>query len=120
VTGSPRTSDGASRVRPSTSAISTGPFCARDATLSDFARDGINRLIDAGVWLTVASARGTAGMRSLLDGVRLQLPVIELNGAFVSDMHSGRYLDGRLGRGGMRSTGVSDPGRYGADVPARP
>jgi hydroxymethylpyrimidine pyrophosphatase-like HAD family hydrolase len=63
-----------------------------DATLSDFARDGINRLIDAGVHLTLASARGTAGMRALLVGVRLRLPVIELNGAFVSDMHSGRHV----------------------------
>lgn len=63
-----------------------------DATLSDFARDGINRLLDAGVHLTLASARGTAGMRALLAGVRLWLPVIELNGAFVSDMHSGRHV----------------------------
>lgn len=69
-----------------------GTLLRSDATLSDFARDGINRLIDAGVCLTVASARGTAGMRALLDGVRLQLPVIELNGAFVSDMRSGRHV----------------------------
>jgi Cof subfamily protein (haloacid dehalogenase superfamily) len=69
-----------------------GTLLRSDATLSDFARDGINRLIDAGVCLTVASARGTAGMRTLLDGVRLQLPVIELNGAFVSDMRSGRHV----------------------------
>ena len=69
-----------------------GTLLRSDATLSDFARDGINELIEAGVCLTVASARGTAGMRALLDGVRLQLPVIELNGAFVSDMHSGRHV----------------------------
>ena len=31
-------------------------------------------------------------MRALLDGVRLRLPVIELNGAFVSDMSSGRHV----------------------------
>lgn len=69
-----------------------GTLLRSDATLSDFAREGLNELIDAGVCLTVASARGTAGMRALLDGVRLQLPVIELNGAFVSDMHSGRHV----------------------------
>ena len=69
-----------------------GTILRSDATLSDFARDGINRLIDAGVHLTLASARGTAGMRALLDGVRLRLPVIELNGAFVSDMHSGQHI----------------------------
>jgi HAD superfamily hydrolase (TIGR01484 family) len=69
-----------------------GTILRSDATLSDFARDGINRLIGTGVHLTLASARGTAGMRALLDGVRLRLPVIELNGAFVSDMHSGRHV----------------------------
>jgi hypothetical protein len=69
-----------------------GTLLRSDATLSDFARDGVNRLLDAGVHLTLASARGTAGMRALLDGVRLRLPVIELNGAFVSDMHTGRHV----------------------------
>jgi 5-amino-6-(5-phospho-D-ribitylamino)uracil phosphatase len=63
-----------------------GTLLRSDATLSGFARDGINRLLGAGVQLTLASARGTAGMRALLDGIRLRLPVIELNGAFVSDM----------------------------------
>jgi 5-amino-6-(5-phospho-D-ribitylamino)uracil phosphatase len=69
-----------------------GTLLRSDATLSDFARDGLNRLIAAGIGLTLASARGTAGMRSLLAGVRLQLPVIELNGAFISDMQTGRHL----------------------------
>ena len=69
-----------------------GTLLRSDATLSDFARDGLNLLIDAGVRLTVASARGTAGMRPLLSGVQLQLPVIELNGAFVSELDSGRHV----------------------------
>jgi len=69
-----------------------GTLLRSDATLSAFAREGLNELIDAGICLTVASARGTAGMRVLLDGVRLQLPVIELNGAFVSDLQSGRHV----------------------------
>ncbi|MGA8744977.1 MAG: HAD hydrolase family protein [Solirubrobacterales bacterium] len=69
-----------------------GTLLRSDATLSQFARDGLNLLIEAGAPLTVASARGTAGMRSVLAGVRLRLPVIELNGAFVSEPHSGRHL----------------------------
>jgi 5-amino-6-(5-phospho-D-ribitylamino)uracil phosphatase len=69
-----------------------GTLLRSDATLSEFARDGLNRLVDAGVLLTVASARGTAGMRALLEGVRLGLPVIELNGAFVSELDSGRHV----------------------------
>jgi hypothetical protein len=69
-----------------------GTLLRSDGTLSAFARDGLNRLLAAGVKLTVASARGTPGMRSLLAGVGLGLPVIELNGAFVSELESGRHL----------------------------
>lgn len=69
-----------------------GTLLRSDGTLSEFARRGLNQLLVAGVDLTVASARGTPGMRSLLTGVGLRLPVIELNGAFVSEMESGRHL----------------------------
>lgn len=69
-----------------------GTLLRSDGTLSVFSRDGLNRLLAAGVNLTVASARGTPGMRSLLAGVGIRLPVIELNGAFVSEIDSGRHL----------------------------
>jgi Cof subfamily protein (haloacid dehalogenase superfamily) len=69
-----------------------GTLLRSDGTLSPFSRDGLNRLLEAGVGLTVASARGTPGMRSLLSGVEFRLPVIELNGAFVSELESGRHL----------------------------
>ncbi len=73
-----------------------GTLLRSDGTLSEFAEHGLNRLLDAGVNLTVASARGTPGMRSLLCGVRMRLPVIELNGAFVSEVESGRHLVSNL------------------------
>jgi Cof subfamily protein (haloacid dehalogenase superfamily) len=93
-----------------------GTLLGSDATLSAFARDGLCRLIEAGVQLTVASARGTAGMRSLLAGVPLGLPVIELNGAFVSELASGRHVfsnvlsreDACTALGAILATGV-DP-----------
>ncbi len=69
-----------------------GTLLRSDGTLSEFAQRGLNQLLDADVNLTVASARGMPGMRALLSGVRLRLPVIELNGAFVSEMESGRHL----------------------------
>jgi Cof subfamily protein (haloacid dehalogenase superfamily) len=69
-----------------------GTLLRSDATLSDFARNGLCRLLGAGVRLTVASGRGTPAMRALLAGVPLELPVIELNGAFVSELESGRHL----------------------------
>jgi hydroxymethylpyrimidine pyrophosphatase-like HAD family hydrolase len=73
-----------------------GTVLRSDGTLSAFSRDGLNRLLEAGVGLTVASARGTPGMRSLLAGVDIRLPVIELNGAFVSEIDSGRHLVSNL------------------------
>ncbi|MGW1954868.1 HAD family hydrolase [Streptomyces sp. NPDC001920] len=69
-----------------------GTLLRSDATLSAYARDGLNALLDEGTRLTVASARSAVAMRGLLAGVRLTLPVIELNGAFLTDLASGRHL----------------------------
>lgn len=69
-----------------------GTLLRSDGTLSDFAKRGLGQLLNAGVRLTVASGRGTPAMRALLAGVPLKLPVIELNGAFVSELGSGRHL----------------------------
>ncbi|WP_405787173.1 HAD family hydrolase [Streptomyces sp. NBC_00029] len=69
-----------------------GTLLRSDATLSPFARDGLNSLLDAGTLLTVASARSAVAMRNLLAGVRLVLPVIELNGAFLTDLATGAHL----------------------------
>jgi 5-amino-6-(5-phospho-D-ribitylamino)uracil phosphatase len=69
-----------------------GTLLSSDGALSEFARDGLNELLSAGTRLTVASSRATPAMRALLGGVDLNLPVIELNGAFVSELESGRHL----------------------------
>jgi Cof subfamily protein (haloacid dehalogenase superfamily) len=69
-----------------------GTLLRSDGTLSAFARDGLCQVLDAGIRLTVASARGAPAMRALLAGVPLEMPVIELNGAFVSELDSGRHL----------------------------
>lgn len=69
-----------------------GTLLRSDGKLSDFATRGLNQLLGVGVRLTVASSRGTQAMRALLAGVHLQLPVMELNGAFISDIESGRHL----------------------------
>jgi hypothetical protein len=69
-----------------------GTLLRSDATLSNFSRNGLNRLVRAGVGVTVASGRSLQAMRALLDGVDLQLPVIGLNGALISDMLSGEHL----------------------------
>ena len=69
-----------------------GTVLRSDATLSSCARDGLNRLISAGMGVTIASGRSLQAMRALLGGVELGLPVIGLDGTLISEMSSGRHL----------------------------
>ena len=69
-----------------------GTLLRGDATLSDYSYTVLCRLIDAGLKFTVASARSVVSMRPMLRGLELPLPVIEFNGAFVTDLGSDRKL----------------------------
>ena len=51
----------------------------------------MQRLLIEGAAFSVASARSVVSMRPMLTGLRLTLPVIEFNGAFLSDLESGRH-----------------------------
>ena len=68
-----------------------GTLLRSDTSLSQYSKDTLNFLLDQGLLFTVASARSIATMRRLLAGLRLRLPVVEFNGAFVSDLASGRH-----------------------------
>jgi Cof subfamily protein (haloacid dehalogenase superfamily) len=61
------------------------------AALSDFSRDTLARLVEQGLLFTVASARSVVSIRMMLPGLRLPLPVVEFNGAFLSDLETGRH-----------------------------
>ena len=69
-----------------------GTLLRTDGSLSPYSRRTLNRLIHEGLRFTVASARGCGPIRLALDGMRVALPVINQNGAFVSDLASGRHL----------------------------
>ena len=69
-----------------------GTLLRSDGSLSPYSVRTLNRLIGEGLRFTVASARGCGPIRSALAGLRLSLPVINQNGAFVSDLASGRHL----------------------------
>jgi len=83
--------------------------------LSPYARAGLNALVDAGVLLTIASARSLTAMRALLAGVRLSLPVIELNGAYLSDWETGRRLESHPLDPGLAEEAVRSLAASGAD-----
>lgn len=68
-----------------------GTLLRDDAQLSQSSRDTLARLIADGLAFSVASARSVISMQPLLRGLDLRLPVVEFNGAFVSDLASGRH-----------------------------
>lgn len=60
--------------------------------LSDWSRAELTRLITAGLPFTVASARSVVSMREVLRGLTVRMPIIEFNGAFISELVTGRHL----------------------------
>lgn len=68
-----------------------GTLLSDSATLSEFSRNELQKLLAEGVAFSVASARSVVAMSAMLHGVRLRLPVIEFNGAFISDLESGQH-----------------------------
>jgi len=60
--------------------------------LSSYSREKLNFLMEQGLDFTVASARSLFSIQKLLKGVNIRLPVIEFNGAFISDFSTGEHL----------------------------
>lgn len=69
-----------------------GTLLRDNAKLSDFSRENLNSLIENGLHFTVASARSVIAIQKILTGLNLRLPVIEFNGAFISDLKTGEHL----------------------------
>lgn len=69
-----------------------GTLLASDATLSHYARINLKALLDSGLQFTIATARALPSIRSLLGGLPLSLPVIELNGALLTRLDTGGPL----------------------------
>ncbi len=68
-----------------------GTLLRNDASLSEYSRAGLVSLIEEGVAITVASARSVPSMKALLGDIPFRLPVVEANGAFISDYATGRH-----------------------------
>jgi hypothetical protein len=68
-----------------------GTLLGSHATLSSFSKIMLNELLQQGLQFTVASARSVVSIQRMLKGLNLRLPVIEFNGAFISDFDSGRH-----------------------------
>ncbi|MBI1924214.1 HAD family phosphatase [Candidatus Poribacteria bacterium] len=68
-----------------------GTLLTNEATLSEFSKSTLQQLLLDGLSFTVASARSVVSMGMMLEGVKLTLPVVEFNGAFLSDLETGRH-----------------------------
>ena len=86
-----------------------GTLLRGNTTLSAFSRYTLNALLDGGLQFTVASARSVASMRPILEGLRLTLPVVEFNGAFITDLYTGEHaIVHSLPREDLDSVGAID------------
>ncbi|MDC8783752.1 HAD family hydrolase [Roseateles koreensis] len=68
-----------------------GTLLDPQAQLSPATRAGLSRLLDEGLCFTVASARHVSSIARILGDLPLRLPVISSNGAYISDLRSGRH-----------------------------
>ncbi len=68
-----------------------GTLLRNDATLSSYARDKLTELLGAGVNFTIASARSFTSLKMILGDIPFRLPIIEINGAFITDYHTGKH-----------------------------
>ena len=69
-----------------------GTLLRSDGTLSDYSRKALTELLEAGVHFTVASARAWGEIVPVLGDLPLRLPVIAINGAYLTDYKTGQHL----------------------------
>lgn len=60
--------------------------------LSDFSRENLTRLLEDGLNFTIASARAINEIQPVLGDLPIRLPVIAINGAYLSDYKTGKHL----------------------------
>jgi len=68
-----------------------GTLLGSDGAISDYSRANLIRLLNNGLCFTVASARSYSSISTILAGVPIKLPVIEFNGAYITDYKTGHH-----------------------------
>lgn len=69
-----------------------GTLLNKSGDLSEFSKEGLSKLIDQGVMFTVATARSFVSIRRILKDLQIQVPIVEFNGAYVTDFQTGQHL----------------------------
>lgn len=61
-------------------------------TMTPYSKIELNKMIDNGVKFTIATMRPPAALVSALQGIRINLPVVAMNGAVLYDINENRFL----------------------------
>ncbi len=69
-----------------------GTLLRPDGRVSAYSLDVLNRLIEAGVLFTYATARSLSSASVVTEGLRMRVPVIVYNGAHIVDARTGERL----------------------------
>lgn len=64
----------------------------RENNLTDYGRIELNRMLDDGINLTIATIRSPAALWEGIRGIRIKMPVIAMDGALLLDVEERRYL----------------------------
>ncbi|MCH2108972.1 MAG: Cof-type HAD-IIB family hydrolase [Polyangiaceae bacterium] len=76
-----------------------GTLLDHKGELSERTRQGLLKLLQEGIAFSVASARSYFSITKLFGDIPFQLPIIEFNGAFLTDYQTGEHLEiNSLGR----------------------
>ena len=70
-----------------------GTLLNAEGELGEKTRRGLIQLIENGLHFTIASARSYFSISKLFQDFPFQLPIIEFNGAFITDYASGKHLE---------------------------
>ena len=73
-----------------------GTLLNRNAELSEYTAGSLNKLIEMGVCISVATARTAATAIHILMPVAINVPVILMNGVLIYDIQSGCYIKKEL------------------------
>ena len=69
-----------------------GTLLRDDATISEYSKKKLIELLEAGVNVTIASARSRYSTLPILGKIPFRLPVVEINGALISDYVTGEHI----------------------------
>ncbi|MDZ4742129.1 MAG: HAD family hydrolase [Verrucomicrobiota bacterium] len=69
-----------------------GTLINPQAQLTDYSRDELGKLLGEGMPFTVASGRGLIEMYDVIKGIPFEFPVVEKNGSYITDFHTGKHL----------------------------